>query len=119
MVLSLPAVQLVMLCEVLFNELGLDGTLASMKNGPRWRAVAQLPARSPTLIWKYQPLPSAKAPDVKDVSVVSAVVSGTVDADVVHSNEYPAIPLMLASAPLQSTETVLSLLHVLGVCDEL
>ena len=120
MVLSLPLVQLVILWDVLNSELGLDGGLISIKNGPRCNMVAfQLPAKSPHLIWKYQLLPSASAPDVSNVRVISAVVSGTVVADVDHSYEYPAIPLILPSAPLQSTEIVLSLLQTLVVCDEL
>jgi len=119
MVLSFPFVQLVMSCEVLFTELGLAGTLASMKNGPRWIAVAQLFALSLVLIWKYQLFPSASALDVKDVKAVSITLSGTVVADVDHSWEYPCTPLTLPSAPSQSTATVLSLLQVLTVCDVL
>jgi len=44
---------------------------------------------------------------------VSIVVSGVVEEEVVHSKEYPAIPLTPPSAPDHSISMVVSLYHVL------
>lgn len=73
-------------------------------NGPRWTPELQLPALSRVRKWNHHE-PSASAPLVAVVAVVSSVASGEVDELCDHSIEKPETPLPASAAPLHATST--------------